>query len=213
MLWAAFRYSTKPQAVPMKSAFDPKFAAKAAPLTRQEVAQLAAKFAAQDEAHAKALAEKDESAAAQAAEIAALRDAVKQAQAANEQIDDHDYNEAETRDRYIDLLLARRLAAHDTNDREFEVTACQHKGKGYVDYVLWGDDGLPLGGRRSQAHHRDPQVGQQQAKLYADCLEAAVRPAPGDLLHQRLRTLDLGRRSATRRARCRASTPRTSWNC
>lgn len=40
MLWAAFRYSTQPQAVPMNAAFDPKIAVKSAPLTRQEVAQL-----------------------------------------------------------------------------------------------------------------------------------------------------------------------------
>jgi hypothetical protein len=49
------------------------------------------------------------------------------------------------------------------------------------------------------------RVGQQQAKLYADCLEAAGSAAPGDLLHQRLRALDLGRQAPTRRARCRAS--------
>ena len=69
------------------------------------------------------------------------------------------------------------------------------EGKGFVDYVLWGDDGKPLGARRGQAHaDATPRVGQQQAKLYADCLETAVRPAAGHLLLQRLRALDLGRR-------------------
>src|SRR5262249_36278758 len=54
MVWAAFHHSTSPQAVPLKAVFDPALAKKAAPLTRAEVAQLAEKFKAQDEAHAKA---------------------------------------------------------------------------------------------------------------------------------------------------------------
>lgn len=56
MVWAAFPHSTNPQAVPLKAAFDPALATKAAPLTRAEVARLANEFAEQDEAHAKALA-------------------------------------------------------------------------------------------------------------------------------------------------------------
>ena len=173
MLWAAFRYSTQPQAVPMKAAFEPKLAAKAAPLTRQEVAQLAAKFAAQDEAHAKVLAEKDELAAQKDAEIAALREAVKQAQAANQQTDDRDYNEAETRDRFIDVMLAEAgWPLTDPKDREYPVTGMPNgDGKGFVDYVLWGADGLPLAIVEAKRTTKSPQVGQQQAKLYADCLE------------------------------------------
>ena len=47
-----------------------------------------------------------------------------------------------------------------------------NEGEGFVDYVLWGDDGKPLGAGRGQAHDAaTPRVGQQQAKLYADCLE------------------------------------------
>jgi len=37
--------------------------------------------------------------------------------------------------------------------------------------VLWGDDGRPLGLVEAKRTRRDPRVGQQQAKLYADCLE------------------------------------------
>lgn len=172
MLWAAFHHSTKPQAVPMKSAFDPKLAAKAAPLTRQEVARLAAKFAAQDEAHAEALAEKDELAKAQAADIAALREAVKQAQAANQQADGRDYDEAATRDTFIDVLLAEAgWPLREAKDREFPVTGMPTTdGTGYVDYVLWGEDGLPLAIVEAKRTSKSPQVGQQQAKLYADCL-------------------------------------------
>lgn len=180
MLWAAFRYSTHPQAIPMKAAFDPQIAAKAAPLTRQEVAQLAAKFAAQDEAHAKALAAKDELAAQKDAEIAALRDAVKQAQAANQQTDDRDYNEADTRDRFIDVMLAEAgWPLADSKDREYPVTGMPNgDGKGFVDYVLWGADGLPLGIVEAKRTTKSPQVGQQQAKLYADCLERMTGRRP-----------------------------------
>lgn len=180
MLWAAFRYSMKPQVVPMKSAFDPQIAAKAAPLTRQAVAQLAAKFAAQDEAHAKALAEKDELAAQKDAEIAALRKAVKEAQAANEKVDDRDYNEAETRDRFIDVMLAEAgWPLAEAKDREYPVTGMPTAdGKGYVDYVLWGEDGLPLAIVEAKRTTKSPQVGQQQAKLYADSLERMTGRRP-----------------------------------
>lgn len=79
MVWAAFHHSTNPQAVPLKAEFDPALAQKAAPLTRAEVAELAKKFEQQDEAHAKALAEKDELAAAKDAEITELREQIKAA--------------------------------------------------------------------------------------------------------------------------------------
>lgn len=180
MVWAAFRYSTKPQSVPIKAAFDPKTVAKAAPLTRREVAQLAAKFAAQDAAHAKALAEKDELAAAQAGEIAALREAVKQAQAANQQTDDRDYDEAETRDRFIDVMLAEAgWPLTDSKDREYPVIGMPNsEGSGFVDYVLWGADGLPLAIVEAKRTAKSPQIGQQQSKLYADCLEQMTGRRP-----------------------------------
>jgi len=44
-------------------------------------------------------------------------------------------------------------------------------GQGFVDYVLWGDDGKPLGLVEAKRTRRDAQAGRQQAKLYADCLE------------------------------------------
>ncbi len=180
MLWSAFHYSAKPQAVPMKAAFDPNVAAKAAPLSRQEVAKLSARFAAQDEAHVKALADKDELAAAQAAEIAALREAVKQAQTANQQADDRDYNEAGTRDRFIDVMLAEAgWPLSETKDREYPVTGMPtNDGVGYVDYVLWGTDGRPLAIVEAKRTTKSPQAGQQQAKLYADCLEQMTDRRP-----------------------------------
>ena len=173
MVWAAFRYSTNPQAVPTQAQFDPALAANAAPLSREEVVRLAAKFKAQDEVHAKELAEKDERAAAKDVEIVKLREQIKAAQAAKTEVDDHDYSEAETRDLFIDLLLAEAgWPLTDARDREYEVSGMPNNGgKGFVDYVLWGADGLPLAVVEAKRTTKSAQVGQQQAKLYADCLE------------------------------------------
>ena len=44
-------------------------------------------------------------------------------------------------------------------------------GIGYADYVLWGDDRKPLAVVEAKKTTVDPKTGQQQAKLYADCLE------------------------------------------
>ena len=116
-------------------------------------------------------------------------------QAAAAQPDTHDYSEAETRDYFIDLLLKEAGWPLDqARDREFEVGGMPNaQGKGFVDYVLWGDDGKPLGLVEAKRTRRDARVGQQQAKLYADCLEAPVRAAADHLLLERLRALDLGR--------------------
>ncbi len=108
------------------------------------------------------------------AEVAAAR------RAADATPDTHDYSEAETRDYFIDLLLKEAgWALTDTRDREFEVTGMPNThGTGYVDYVLWGDDGKPLGVVEAKRTRRDSRVGQQQAKLYADCLERQFGQRP-----------------------------------
>lgn len=94
--------------------------------------------------------------------------------------DTHNYSEEETRDYFIDLLLKEAGWALDQKrDREFEVTGMpNNKGLGYVDYVLWGDDGKPLAVVEAKRTKRDPRVGQQQAKLYADCLEKQFGQRP-----------------------------------
>jgi type I restriction enzyme, R subunit len=173
MVWAAFRYSANPRRVPTGAQFDPALAAKAAPLSRQEVAALAEKFAAQDQAHAKALAERDELAAEQNAEIAQLRAEIETAQQAKTAVDDHDYTEAQTRDLFIDVLLAEAgWPLSDARDREFEVSGMPNRGgTGYIDYVLWGADGLPLAVVEAKRTTKSAQDGQEQARLYADCLE------------------------------------------
>lgn len=180
VVWAAFRYSTNPSVVPTKSLFDPALAAKAGPLSHAEVMKLAAKFKAQDEAHAKALAEKDELAAAKDAELAKLRKQLAEAQAANTKQDDHDYSEAETRDLFIDVLLREAgWPLTDARDREYEVSGMPNaEGKGFVDYVLWGADGLPLAVVEAKRTTKSAEVGRNQAELYATCLEAKFGRRP-----------------------------------
>ena len=64
-------------------------------------------------------------------------------------------------------------------DREFPITGMPtSSGQGAVDYVLWGADGKPLGLVEAKRTRRDARVGQQQAKLYADCLEAMFGQRP-----------------------------------
>jgi type I restriction enzyme R subunit len=87
--------------------------------------------------------------------------------------DGHDYSEAETRDYFIDLLLREAGWPLDRKeDREYPVEGMPNRhGKGSVDYVLWGEDGLPLGLVEAKRTKKDPRAGQRQAELYADCLE------------------------------------------
>ena len=95
------------------------------------------------------------------------------------QRDTHDYSEAETRDYFIDLLLKEAgwaLAISRTANSKSR--HAQQSGEGFVDYVIWGDDGKPLGLVEAKRTKRDSRVGQQQAKLYADCLEKQFGQRP-----------------------------------
>lgn len=149
--------------------------------TPAELQRLAAELAERDAA----LAAAQQRNAAMDAELAQLRAEIAASKAANEaQPDTHDYTEEQTRDLYIDLLLKEAGWALDqpqNNDvkREFEVQGMPNgQGVGYVDYVLWGDDGLPLAVVEAKRTRRDARVGQQQAKLYADCLEQQFGQRP-----------------------------------
>jgi len=108
------------------------------------------------------------------AQIKALQAQIAAAKEANAEVEvEHDYTEAETRTYLIDMLL--REAGWDPkaeNVEEYPVVGMPNKpGIGKVDYVLWGDDGLPLGLVEAKRTSVDPKKGKQQAKLYADCLE------------------------------------------
>lgn len=88
-----------------------------------------------------------------------------------------DPNEEITREIYINLLLKEAgWDPHGANVSEYPVTGMptgdgKNNGPGFVDYVLWGDDGKPLAVVEAKRTGRDARVGQNQAKLYADCLE------------------------------------------
>jgi len=115
------------------------------------------------------------------AQVEELQVEVARAKAQNAVVPDtHDYREHETRDLFIDLLLHEAGWALDQpRDLEFEVTGMPNKtGIGYVDYVLWGQDGMPLGVVEAKRTRIDANTGQQQANLYADALEARYGQRP-----------------------------------
>ncbi len=97
-------------------------------------------------------------------------------------------SEADTRKAYIDLMIAEAGWSFTDNDgeilpgkacREIEVSGMPNRsGIGYADYVLFGNDGKPLAVIEAKKTSVDPNVGKQQAKLYADCLmqKYGVRP-------------------------------------
>ncbi|MDO8861841.1 DEAD/DEAH box helicase family protein [Haliea sp. E1-2-M8] len=138
---------------------------------RKELEALEAQLAEQMEAALKHQQERD----ALDAELQALKEQLAEVRAASEQEPDtHDYSEDDTRRYLIDVELHRAGWPLDQqHEREYKVTGMPNaKGVGYADYVLWGDDGKPLGVVEAKNSTVDPVVGQQQAKLYADCLEA-----------------------------------------
>lgn len=84
------------------------------------------------------------------------------------------WNEAETRRRYIDVELKLRgwdFASDGNVSQEFEIQGLASGGAGRADYVLWGKDGKPLAVVEAKRTSVDPQAGQEQAKQYADALE------------------------------------------
>ncbi|MDT8438834.1 MAG: DEAD/DEAH box helicase family protein [Wenzhouxiangellaceae bacterium] len=110
----------------------------------------------------------------QNAKIKAMQEEIARLREQAEAIPDtHDYGEAETRRHLIDVDLNRAGWKLDSpRDREYEVQGMPNaRGVGYADYVLWGDDGKPLGVVEAKKTTVDPTAGRQQAKLYADGLE------------------------------------------
>jgi len=181
LYWLARTYTRMGAGAVGKVAFDPQFVptaqADAPQIDRKRLAELEQEL----EKNARKLAEREEQLATIDEELVGLRAELAAARAANEtQPDPHDYSEADTRTLLIDLELKRAGWALDqTRDREYEVTGMPNdKGIGFVDYPLWGDDGKPLAVVEAKKTTADARVGQQQAKLYADCLEAMTGQRP-----------------------------------
>ena len=91
-----------------------------------------------------------------------------------------DITEYETRKKYIDLELKLAGWDFDTNiQEELQLEGMpNNKNTGYADYVLFGQNGLPLAVVEAKKTSVDPKIGQNQAKLYADCLEIKYHQRP-----------------------------------
>lgn len=186
--WLAFTYgrSTKPEP---GSRFNPHKLVEAGKAERAslkerkalekqlEVEAEEARIARED--RAQALRTIEELEASRAELLAQISEA--KAVAAKTPAEAHDWSEADTRTYQIDKLLAEAGWKDfvEGKDTEYEVQGMPSKsGVGFVDYVLWGDDGRPLAVVEAKKTTVSPQTGQQQAKLYADCLakETGQRP-------------------------------------
>ena len=90
-----------------------------------------------------------------------------------------DLTEYETR-LYIDAMLQDAGWTEGVDwVNEYPVEGMPNpSGRGAVDYVLLGDDGRPLALVEAKRTCKDPAAGRQQAKLYADRLEAAFGRRP-----------------------------------
>lgn len=136
----------------------------------------------------KQLEQKDEALAERAArieqtdaEIAQLREQIAKLRKQREQsVPVEVIDEATTRDLFIDVLLREAgWNPHAPNVCEFPVTGMpSDSGEGFVDYVLWGSDGLPLAVVEAKRTKRSAQEGKRQAELYADCLERSTGQRP-----------------------------------
>ncbi|MBW4532637.1 MAG: DEAD/DEAH box helicase family protein [Pleurocapsa minor HA4230-MV1] len=146
-------------------------------MSREQLAELEAKLSQADEMKQIALNRQQQT----ESELNALKQEIAALKQQNEAVaDTHDYHEADTRRYLLDILLQEagwKLESPDTT--EYEVEGMPNSaGKGYVDYVLWGDDGKPLGLIEAKRTSSNPTKGKQQAKLYADCLEQKFGQRP-----------------------------------
>ena len=99
--------------------------------------------------------------------------------------ENYDFNideisEFKTRKIYIDVEL--KLAGWDFKKdigEEVELFGMPNNSEnGFADYVLYGDNGKPVAVVEAKRSSKDPKIGQQQAKLYADCLEKQYNQRP-----------------------------------
>lgn len=176
--WLAHTYARGPRPA-SGLALDEAALPRTTPIPRQTADQLRSL---KDE-----LAERDEKLAALLSDKTDLDDELKQLRkevaaakkASAAQPDAHDYSEAQTRTALIDQLLGESgWLLEEKRDREFPVTGMPDGKPGRVDYVLWGNDGAPLGLVEAKKTSRSAKEGQHQAKLYADALEARFHRRP-----------------------------------
>lgn len=92
-----------------------------------------------------------------------------------------DISEIGTRQKYIDVDLKSLGWTFGKDIRtEFPVINLADKegNNGFADYVLFGDNGLPLAVIEAKRTSKDPNIGRQQAVLYAEALEKMYKQKP-----------------------------------
>lgn len=98
-----------------------------------------------------------------------------------------DLSEFATRKKYIDVdlkIMGWRFSQSERRDcveEEMPVGGMPREsgsGQGFIDYVLWGKDGLPLAIIEAKRTFKDARQGNYQAQLYADCLERMTGRRP-----------------------------------
>lgn len=109
-------------------------------------------------------------------EAPAKPDQQKRKQQSQQVADSLQWSEAKTRALLIDAMLLQ--AGWDVSNpaqvgQEVEVEFPNNpSGKGYADYVLWGDNGQPLAVvEAKKSGNTSLQAGREQARLYADAFE------------------------------------------
>lgn len=201
LFWLARTYTRASDPKAIVASFDDKrvpqlvSSSDAATFTREELKKQEARFQQQIAEQHAALEKREAAIAEQAAtlaereallaqvnaDLAAARAELAKAKAANIAVPDtHDYDEADTRRFFIDVLL-REAGWEDGKNLSCEVPLKGMPNKaneGFADYVLWGADGKPLAVVEAKSSLKDPEIGRQQAKLYADCLEAEKGQRP-----------------------------------
>ncbi len=149
-------------------------------LTIQQIKTLETQLSQADEMRCIA-EEREKQTNAELEAVKAQIEAIKQENAAV--ADTYDYNEADTRTKIIDVMLKEVGWYLDKPEcREYPVKgmpkSTNPSGRGYVDYVLWGDDGKPLAIIEAKRTLVNPNLGKTQAKLYADCLQKKFSQRP-----------------------------------
>ena len=146
--------------------------------TREQLQELANQLAERD----RQLREAREENEASRQELERLRKEISAQRKANEADTkpEADTTEFDTRRSYIDFYIEEAGWVHGQScTHEHEVQGMPNAtGTGFVDYVLWGDDGKPLALVEAKRSCRDPRDGERQAELYANCLEQRYGQRP-----------------------------------
>jgi type I restriction enzyme R subunit len=120
----------------------------------------------------------------QIADMATQYTAEKEQHRQDREFNAEDISEFKTRKIYIDVdlkLMGWHFSGNDADAiEEYEVDGVTGVmgQKGFVDYVLFGKDGLPLAVVEAKRTSKDPNNGRKQAVLYADCLERNFKRRP-----------------------------------